>query len=113
MKTHVTRKLRRDQTPHESKLWYNLRSRNLQGLKFRRQYKIGPYVVDFFCPSKKLVIELDGGHHVEGEVSLRDQKEQKYVESQGYHMLRFWNSDVDSSLEDILNEILRACELGD
>ena len=110
MKIHVTRKLRRTQTPHESKLWYTVRNGNLRGLKFRRQFKIGPYVVDFFCPAHRLVVELDGGHHTEYEVMTRDAKRQQYIEAQGYRVLRFWNSDIDTNLEDVLNEILRACD---
>lgn len=106
MKKHVTRKLRRDQTPWESKLWQVLRNRNIEGLKFRRQFKIGNYVVDFVCLSKKLVIELDGGHHSESRQKKKDEIRQKYIESQGFKVLRFWNNEVLENLEGVVQKIL-------
>lgn len=106
---HITRMLRKNQTEHESKLWYNLRNRELQGLKFRRQYKVGRYIADFCCPSKKLVIELDGSHHAEDEYIVKDKEKQKYIESQGYKVLRFWNNDVSDDLDGVIEEILRSC----
>lgn len=106
MKTHVTRKLRRTQTPWELKLWNTLRNRAINGLKFRRQFKIGPYVVDFCCLEKKLIIELDGGHHNEDMNQSADQIRQKYLEHQGYKVLRFWNLDIDRNLEGVIQTII-------
>jgi len=109
MKTHIARKLRRNQTEHESKLWYNLRSRFLDDLKFRRQYKIGKYIVDFYCPAKKLVIELDGGHHAEKENIIKDNQRQKWIENKGYRVLRFENSEIDKNLDGVLEKIMEIC----
>ena len=110
MKFHFTRKLRKDQTPHEIKLWNILRNREIGDLKFRRQHKIGKYVVDFCCLDKKLVVELDGGHHNEEQYKIKDQKRQKYIESQGYVVLRFWNNEVDDNLDGIIDTILEFCQ---
>jgi len=109
MKTHISRVLRKNQTLHERKLWYCLKNRELQNLKFRRQYKIGIYIVDFCCPAKRLVIELDGGHHAEDKYIIEDKKRQKYIENQDYKVLRFWNNDIDNNLDGVIEEILRSC----
>ena len=88
---HVTRKLRRNQTPWEGKLWQVLRNRGIAGMKFRRQFKIDKYVVDFCCLEKKLIIELDGGHHGEEQNIILDKKREVTLKSLGYKILRFWN----------------------
>ncbi|MFA6215515.1 MAG: endonuclease domain-containing protein [Patescibacteria group bacterium] len=111
MKTHITKILRKNQTPHEQKLWRNLRGRRLGSLKFRRQFKIGKYVADFCCLKKKLVIELDGGHHADDSQVVKDEKKQQYIESQGYKVLRFWNNEVDDNIDGILERILVTCGL--
>ena len=79
-------------------------------LKFRRQYKIGKYVVDFCSLSKRLVIELDGGHHNEISVNTKDVERQKYIESHGYEVLRFWNNEVDNNIEGLVDRILESCK---
>jgi very-short-patch-repair endonuclease len=81
------RQLRRDQTDAEQTLWARLRDRQLCGAKFRRQHPVGPFVADFCCPQRKLVVELDGGQHAE-EVAA-DHKRSRFLEEQGYHVLRF------------------------
>ncbi len=113
MRTGISRKLRKNQTPHESKLWYNLRNRFLGNLKFRRQYKIGKFVVDFYCPAKKLVIELDGGHHAKIESIIKDRQRQRWIEAQGYKVLRFENSEIDENLDGVLEKIMEFCGLLD
>ena len=113
MKSQISRTLRKNQTPQESKLWYNLRNRELGNLKFRRQYKIGSYVVDFCCPSKKLAVEVDGGHHAEEFYQIKDREKKRYIKSQGYEVLRFWNSDIDDNLDGVLEKILEVCGLLD
>ena len=113
MKVHISRVLRKNQTSPESILWYNLRNRELQGLKFRRQYKIGSYIADFCCLSKKLVIELDGGHHAEKINTIKDKEKQKYIENQGYKVLRFWNNEINDNLDGVLEKILETCGLLD
>lgn len=112
-KHHVSRMLRKNETPHESKLWYNLRNRELGDLKFRRQYKIGKYIADFCCLSKKLVIEVDGGQHAEPKFMAKDKEKQRYIESQGYKVLRVWNNEIDENLDGVLDEILYVCGLSD
>ena len=106
MKTHITRKLRSEQTPWEWRLWSALRNRNLSNLKFRRQVKVGNYVVDFLCLSAKIVVELDGGHHNTSETKVYDEKRRKYLESLGYTVLRFWNRELDDNLDGVVNYIL-------
>ena len=108
MKTHITRQLRQNQTPWEQKLWQTLRNGRLRSLKFRRQHKIGRYVVDFLCLSKKLVLEVDGGQHNTDDLKVKDQTRQKYIENQGYKMLRFWNNEIDNNLEGVVEEIIKA-----
>ena len=104
---HLSTKLRKNQTPWEHKLWYVLRAKRLKGVKFRRQVKIENFFVDFFCPSRKLVIELDGGHHNEAEQVAKDNKRQRKLEAKGYTVLRFWNNDIDDNLEGVVEEILK------
>ena len=102
----IARKLRRDSTDAELKLWHFLRNRNLAGHKFRRQHPLAPYVVDFVCIESKLIVEIDGGHHLE-QIS-RDEKRTAFLESKGYRVIRFWNDDVLLKQDIVLDEILRA-----
>lgn len=104
---HVTRTLRRKQTPWELKLWNSIRNRQISGMKFRRQYKIGPYVVDFVCLENELVIELDGGHHGEDKIKESDLIKQKYIESLGFKVIRFWNNEIDSNLDGVIQTLLQ------
>jgi len=102
--TPIARKLRRDATAVESKLWQRLRSRQIEGAKFRRQFPIGPYIADFACIELKLIIELDGGQHVE---SATDAGRTARLETNGYTVIRFWNSEVIENLEGVLEAIRR------
>ena len=77
----------------------------MDGSHFRRQAPIGPYVVDFFCPARRLIIELDGGHHNEDETSKRDLERQRWLENEGYRVIRFWNSEITSDLTAVLERI--------
>ena len=99
--TPVARKLRNDPTEAEKHLWCVLRSRNL-GVKFRRQAIIGPYIVDFVCFERKLVIEVDGGQH---DQSWRDIPRDEWLRGQGFEILRFWNNDVLANLEGVFQKI--------
>ena len=100
------RQLRRDQTDAEQTLWARLRDRQLCGAKFRRQHPVGPFVADFCCPQRKLVVELDGGQHAE-EVAA-DHKRSRFLEEQGYRVLRFWNHDVLKDTVAVLERIAEA-----
>ncbi|EKD72726.1 MAG: hypothetical protein ACD_45C00603G0001 [uncultured bacterium] len=102
---HV-RELRQNMTDAEKHLWYFLRAKRLNGHKFRRQHLVHPFIVDFICPSKKLIIEIDGGQHAE---QLRyDEKRSVFLKSQGYRVIRFWNIDVFKQTQSVLNTILNA-----
>src|SRR4051812_45170168 len=98
------RELRKNLTDSEKTLWKELRLEQM-GCKFRRQYPIGPYIVDFACPERMLIIELDGSHHLDGK--QRDDRRTQWLESQGYKVLRFWNSEVSNELIAIKNVIYR------
>ena len=101
----LRRKLRRNQTDAEKLLWNHLRNRQLGGCKFYRQYGLGKYVVDFFCPAYRLVIELDGGQHNEDEVARLDELRTNTIELLGNKVVRFWNNDVMNNIEGVLEEI--------
>jgi very-short-patch-repair endonuclease len=97
--------LRKRSTSAEAALWNILKSRNLDGIKFRRQYSIGSYIVDFCCPSEKLIIELDGHPHGEYHKIMKDENRDKYIESLGFIVLRFENRFVFQEPEYVKNEI--------
>jgi very-short-patch-repair endonuclease len=99
------RSLRQQETPPENLLWLALRNGQIGGLKFRRQHPIGPYVADFFCHSIKLVVELDGMSH--SDKKSQDAEKSKYLESQGYQVLRITNEDVIRDLDAVTREIAR------
>lgn len=88
----LARSLRANQTDAERRLWSLLRSRQLNGLKFRRQHLIGSYIVDFCCAEHRLVVELDGGQHAD-EVQ-KDERRTQRLNEEGYRVLRFWNHEV-------------------
>jgi len=99
------RALRKEMPPAEVILWNILRGKSLSGFKFRRQYSIGPYIVDFYCSQLKLAIEIDGESHVVEGAETRDRERQAFIESKGVHVLRFTNTDVYESLEGIAAQI--------
>ena len=75
------------------------------GYKFRRQISIGPYIVDFYCPEKRLIVEIDGGHHNNDDARNYDRYRTKYFESLNMCVLRFWNSEVENSIDLVLEKI--------
>ena len=99
------RALRKAQTPHEAKLWYFLRSNRFKAYKFRRQFPVGNYIVDFYCFKQKLTIELDGGQHNDAESASYDKQRDAFLRSQGFSVLRLWNNELDSNLEGVLDRI--------
>jgi len=103
------RTLRKESTVQEKIIWNLIRNRQLNGLKFVRQYPIGKYIADFACRQKKIVIELDGGQHNESEAIKYDKERTDYMESQGYRVIRFWNNDVDNNLEGVYEKLLEFC----
>jgi len=103
---HRARRLRRDQTDAEKKLWSQLRAKRLDQFRFRRQFAIGNFIADFACPEAGLVIELDGGHHLEQEE--KDDWRTKIIEQHGLRVIRFWDSDVLTGIVDIIEKVLEA-----
>jgi len=99
------RELRRNQTEAEKALWAHLRNKQFFGMKFFRQYSIGPYILDFYCPSMKLAVELDGGQHNQCESKEYDAIRSEYLKAQGIEVIRFWNHEVLHDMESILSEL--------
>ena len=105
VKTKIARRLRRDSTDAERKLWHRLRSRSMVGFKFVRQEPIGPYVVDFICREQRLIVEADGGQHADSKSDVaRDQ----WLAEHHYRVLRFWNNDVMANTDGVLETIVKA-----
>ena len=101
----AAKRLRANATPHERALWRALKELPIDGTHFRRQAPIGPYVVDFFCPARRLIIELDGGHHNDDETAKRERERQLWLEREGYRVVRFWNSEIIGDLTAVLERI--------
>jgi very-short-patch-repair endonuclease len=99
------RKLRNEATDAELLLWRYLRREQLADYKFRRQFPVGRYIVDFICVPARLVLELDGGQHVDAQDY--DAARTLEIEARGYRVLRFWNDDVLLRTDAVLEEILR------
>ena len=92
----------------ERKFWWQVRDRRLSGFKFKRQIPIGKYIVDFVCVEKRLVVELDGGQHAlqEDYDRIRD----KFLEARGYRVLRFWNDEVLTNMDGVIEGVLMALQ---
>jgi very-short-patch-repair endonuclease len=110
-KTTLARRLRRDSTDVEMRLWQKLRSRQL-GVGFRRQHPAGPFVLDFYCPTLRLAIELDGGQHNELRHQARDKSRDQWLAERGVTVVRLWNSDVTLNLHGVLEAIAaKVCDV--
>ena len=96
------KELRKSLTPQELKLWFYLKEKKL-GVKFRRQHGIGPYITDFYCKEKNLVIELDGSSHADEKEY--DNERDGYMKTMGIKVLRFWNSEIERNLNEVLKKI--------
>ena len=101
--TARAKNLCKDSTDAERLLWSHIRAHRLNGIKFKRQQPLGPYIVDFVCFESKLVVELDGGQHAEART--RDIVREDWIRSQGFHVLRFWNNEVLSNIEGVMQQI--------
>jgi very-short-patch-repair endonuclease len=99
---HAAR-LRREMTDAEPALWAQLRNRRLEGFKFRSQWSLGPFVADFCCLAARLVVEVDGGQHGE----KKDAKRTAGLERQGFRVIRFWNNDVLTNMDGVLETIVQ------
>jgi very-short-patch-repair endonuclease len=98
--------LRKNMTEAEKRLWFHLRDRRLGGHKFRRQVTIDPYIVDFLCVERRLVVEADGSQHSDAVDAART----AFLTAQGYRVIRFWNNDVLARTNTVTEAILAALE---
>ena len=96
--------LRREMTEAEKRLWYHLRAHRFLGVSVRRQAPVGPYIVDFLIPSRRIILEVDGGQHAD---TARDAVRDAYLADRGYHVLRVWNHDVMTNLSGVLDMLSR------
>ncbi|MBU0577217.1 endonuclease domain-containing protein [Patescibacteria group bacterium] len=104
-KNQLRKKLRNNMPPAEIFLWNVLKNKQINGLKFRRQYSIGPFVVDFYCPKLKLAIEADGDSHFSEEAYRYDKKRQTYIERYKIKFLRFTNDEIYEFLDGVVQII--------
>ncbi len=104
MPNEVARRLRRDSTDAEHRLWAVLRDRRLAGYRFRRQHPIGGFIVDFACTKHSLIVEADGGQHSDNP---EDERRTAFLQAEGWRVIRFWNNDVLSNAEGVIETILR------
>jgi very-short-patch-repair endonuclease len=101
------RRMRKAMTDAELKLWNELRAHRLMGLGFRRQMPVLGYIVDFACPEYRLIVEVDGSQHGDGQIAKADQERGAALERAGWQLLRFWNHDVLSDVDGVCTHILR------
>lgn len=104
IRTARARSLRSNMTDVERKLWMALKGKQIAGYRFRRQHAIGVYIADFACVERKLVIELDGGQHQNQEAYDKDRS--RYLNQQGWQVVRFWNNEVLENLDGVLEVIM-------
>lgn len=107
----IRRKLRREMTAGEKVFWAKVARRQFNNLKFRRQHAIGNYIVDFYCPEKKLIIEIDGDSHAEELTIQDDRAREDYLESFGYKIIRYQNSDILNSTEGVFEDLIKKLEI--
>ncbi len=99
------RNLRKNLTPAEATLWIHLKNRKLDGRRFRRQFSIGNYILDFYCPTEKLVIELDGEEHFTPWGSMHDNERTNFLNKKGIKLIRFENYEVFENMDYVFEEI--------
>jgi very-short-patch-repair endonuclease len=104
MPSERARQLRQDATDAERRLWSALRDRRLSGYRFRRQYPIGLFIVDFACTRHRLIVEADGGQHADSDA---DRHRTACLEREGWRVLRFWNNDILANTNGVIEVILR------
>jgi len=105
------RALRREMTDVEHRLWFLLRGRRLAECKFRRQHPIGVFITDFACVRHRLIVELDGGQHAETRAAY-DARRSAWLEAQGWRVMRFWNDQVHSTPDEVVDAIRKALSVG-
>lgn len=105
------RALRREETEAEKILWSHLRNKRLSGYRFVRQYSVGPYILDFYCPDVRLAVELDGGQHMAKDAEEYDRQRTGFLQAHDVRVIRFWNNDTLNNREAVLARILEACSV--
>jgi very-short-patch-repair endonuclease len=105
MANERARALRKSMSDAERKLWRGLRARRIDGARFRRQHPMGRYIVDFVCLEQRLVVEVDGGQHTEDEHVAADARRDRWLESEGYRVMRVSTTDVHSNVDGVLDTI--------
>ena|SRR5216683_5555066 len=104
----TAKRLRETTTAAEDLLWRRLRRFPVSGTHFRRQVSIGPYVADFACMAARLIIEVDGSQHGHDDILKRDEARTRWLEAEGYRVLRFWNNDLTANMDGVLEAIYTA-----
>ena len=100
-------------TSQERKLWSIIRERQFFGYRFRRQFPIGSYIVDFVCREKKIIIEIDGGQHSEKQNIEYDSKRTEFLKSEGFYVVRFWNNDIDNNMDGVYERLKEVFKIRD
>ena len=108
LRKNIRKELRKNQTPHEIILWSRLRN-NQTNQKWKRQVSIGPYIADFYCSKKLLIIEIDGSQHLDNKEYDKDRE--KYFLNLGIQTIRFWNNEINTNIDSVLKIILEKLEL--
>jgi len=103
--------LRNNMTEQEQKLWNIIRNRQFYNYRFLRQYRIGNYIVDFICRSKKIIVEVDGGQHNFDKNIEYDNNRTEYLKSKGYKIIRFWNNDIDNNISGVYEKLQEIFEI--
>jgi very-short-patch-repair endonuclease len=101
----LRRELRRNQTDAERAFWAKVRNKQFSGMRFFRQYSIGPYILDFYCPTVKLAVELDGGQHNQTYGREYDAARSEYLKAQGIGVIRFWDNEVLVDIQSVLSKL--------
>ena len=101
----LCREFRKNPTKAEACLWEILRTKRLDGFKFRRQHPMGDYILDFYCPELKLAIEVDGQVHMDEEQKIYNQERTNNLKENGISVIRFWNSEVQNDISSVVNRI--------
>lgn len=102
----LRRRLRHNPTPAEKLFWSKVAGRQFENLKFRKQHGIGHYIVDFYCPAKKLIVEIDGDTHAQGSQQALDWKRTKYLAGLGYKVIRYQNREVMNNIDGVFEDLL-------
>jgi very-short-patch-repair endonuclease len=102
---NLARELRKNMTDAERRLWSRIRRKQLKNYQFYRQKNIGNYIVDFYCPAAKIIVEVDGGHHYLNENIQKDELRDNYLSNLGFTVLRFSDRDIFKNIDGVLQEI--------